>query len=349
LHMTSQDIALWRLFSQRITGGGITDPAALVKWMGCIRAEDFAAAKWAVGHRVQGSTDAGIERVFNEGLILRTHVLQPIRHFVSPDDIRWLLALTAPRLKAANRSLQRCLGIGEEMLRKSRRIMIRALGKGQMTRVQLSVMLKESDVEVDDIRMGLLLMDAELNGLICSGSKDGLEFTYTLLEERAPVTGRYDRTEAIAELARRYFRSRGPATIYDFLMWSGLRPADAGRAMEMNKQWLGSEVVGGQTYWFDPSGWDDQEMKRLNRDPSLFLLPVFDELTTAYSSNGIFKPAVIIDGQVSGSWTYMQGKGMVKIKVVSPVEWSGSLDEAMRKETERYSAFLGKRLILPPA
>lgn len=343
--MRSQDIALWRLFSQRITGEGITDPAALVKWMGCIRAEDFTAAKWAVGHRVQGSTDTSIERAFNEGLILRTHVLQPVRHFVSPDDIRWLLALTAPRLKAINRSLHRCLGIGEEMLKKSRRIMIRALEKGQMTHAQLLATLKEGNVETDDIRMGLLLMDAELGGLICSGSKDGREFTYTLLEERAPVTRRYDRTEAIAELARRYFRSRGPATVYDFSMWSGLRPVDAGRAMEMNKQWLGSEVVGGQAYWFDPSGWDDPEVRRSNRDPSLFLLPAFDELTAAYSNNGIFKPAVVIDGQVSGSWTYMQGKGTVKIKVVSPVEWSGSLDEGVRKETERYSTFLGKRLV----
>jgi hypothetical protein len=341
--MTSQDIVFWRLFSQRITGEGITDPASLVKWMGCIRAEDFTAAKWAVGHRVQGSTDASIERAFNEGLILRTHVLQPVRHFVSPDDIRWLLALTAPRMKAINRSLHRCLGMGEKQMKKSRRIMIRALEKGQMTRVQLSAALKESDVGTDDIRIGLLLMDAELGGLICSGSKDGREFTYALLEERAPLTGHYDRTEAIAELARRYFRSRGPATVHDFSMWSGLRPAEVGRGMEMNKRWLGSEVVGGQVYWFDPSGWDGPEMKRFNRDPSLFLLPAFDELTAAYINNGIFKPAVIIDGQVSGCWTYI--KGTVKIKVDASLEWSGDLNEAMRKEMERYNAFLGRRLV----
>lgn len=347
--MTSQDIAHWRLFSQRITGGDVTDPAALVKWMGCIRAEDFTAAKWAVGHRVHGSTDTSIERVFNEGLILRTHVLQPARHFVSPDDIRWLLALTAPRLKAINRSLHRSLGIGDEMLRKSRRIMIRGLEKGQMTRVQLLTALKEGDVKIDDIRMGLLLMDAELNGLICSGSKDGREFTYTLLEDRAPVTGRYDRTESIAELARRYFRSRGPATVYDFSMWSGLRPADAGRAMEMNKQWLESEVVGGQAYWFDPSGWSVPVGDRSSRDGSLFLLPAFDELTTSYLNDGVFRPAVIIDGQVSGRWSYTLGKGTVRIGVVAPLKWSGSLNEAIRKEAERYSAFLGKRLILPQA
>lgn len=344
--MTSQDIALWRLFSQRITGGGVTDPAALVKWMGCIRAEDFTAAKWAVGHRVQGSTDTGIEQAFNEGLILRTHVLQPVRHFVSPDDIRWLLALTAPRLKAIHRSLHRCLGMGEKLLKKSRRLMIRALEKGQMTRAQLSAVLKESDVEIDDIRIGLLLMDAEMDGIICSGSMDGREFTYALLEERAPVTGRYDRTEAIAELARRYFRSRGPATVHDFTVWSGLRQAEVTRGMEMNKRWLVSAAVGGQVYWFDPSGWDDPEVRRSNRDPSLFLLPAFDELTAAYSNNGIFKPAVIIDGQVSGCWTYIQGKGIVRIRVDAPLEWSGGLNEAMRKEMERYSAFLERRLII---
>lgn len=317
--------------------------------MGCVRAEDFTAAKWAVGHRVPGSTDDIIEQAFNEGRILRTYVLQPVRHFVSADDIRWMLALTAPRLKVINQSLYRSLGIGEEVLRKSRRIMVRALEKGQMTRAQLWAALKGGNMEVDEIRLGLLLMDAELDGLICSGSKDGHEFTYTLLEERVPVMRRYDKAEAIAELARRYFLSRGPATAYDFSVWSGLSPADAGRGMKMNQRWLGSEVVGGQVYWFDPSGRNDPERECFNRDPSLFLLPAFDELTTAYPDNRIFKPAVIIDGQVSGNWTYVPGKGTVRIKVVTPVGWSGSLSEAVQKEAERYSAFLGKRLILPPA
>ncbi|MBN9380344.1 MAG: AlkZ family DNA glycosylase [Chitinophagaceae bacterium] len=347
--MTSQDIAFLRLFSQQITGGSFTDPAALVKWMGCIRAEDFTAAKWAVGHRVQDSTDNMIERALNEGRILWSYVLQPVKHFVSSDDIRWMLALTAPRLKMINQGLYRSLGIGEEMLRKSRRIMTRALEKGHMTRTQLSAALKDDDIEVDEIRLGLLLMDAELDGLICSGSMEGRTFTYTLLEDRARVTHHYDKAEAIAELARRYFLSRGPATTYDFSVWSGLRPADVGRGMEMNKRWLGNEMVGGQVYWFDPSGRNDPDRERFNRDPSLFLLPAFDELTMAYPNNRIFRPAVVIDGQVSGSWTYTSGKGMVKIKVTRSTGWSGHLNKAMQKEAERYSAFLGKRLILPPA
>ena len=353
--MTRQDIALWRLFSQQIAGDGFTDPAALVKWMGCIRAEDLSAAKWAIGQRVQGSTDSSIERAFNEGHILRTYILQPVKHFVSPDDIHWMLALSAPRLKAINKGLYRSLGIGEEMLKKSRRIMARALEGRQMTRRQLLAALKKEEIDVDEIRLGLLLMDAELDALICNGGMHGREFTYTLL--KAPVSRYYDKREAIGELARRYFLSRGPATEYDFSVWSGLGAAEVRLGMEMNKRWLEREVVDGQLYWFAPAGWNDAGGwsdrrgendpggKRFSRVPSLFLLPAFDELTTAYLNKGIFKPAVIIDGQVSGSWTYVSGKETVRIKVVTPVKWSGSLHAAIQKEAERYSAFLGKRLI----
>jgi len=346
--MTSQDIALRRLFSQQVAGSGLIDPAALVKWMGCVRAEDFSAAKWAIGQRVMKSTDASIERAFNEGSILRTHVLQPVKHFISPEDIRWMLALTAPRLKIINKGLYHSLGIDDALLKKSKRIFSRALERRQMTRPQLRATLKERNIEVDDLRLGMLLMDAELDGIICSGSKEGQQFTYSLLEERAPVILRYDGTEAVAELARRYFLSRGPATVYDFSVWSGLHPGEIEKSMEIGKQWLESEVIGGQIYWFGPSGWNDPARKHFYNDPSLFLLPAFDELTTAYPNNGIFRPAVVIDGKVSGNWTSVSGKGTVRIEVAMSVGWSEDLNKAMRKEAERYSAFLDKRLIFPP-
>jgi hypothetical protein len=130
--MTSQDIALRRLFSQQITGGSFTEPAGLVKWMGCIRAEDFDGAKWTIGHRVGGSTDESIDRAFNQGLILRTHVMTPAWHFISPEDIHWMLALTAPGLKAFNKHLYRPLDIDDGLLKKSKRVFARALSKNSL-------------------------------------------------------------------------------------------------------------------------------------------------------------------------------------------------------------------------
>jgi hypothetical protein len=339
--MTSQDIALRRLFSQQITGGRFTEPAGLVQWMGCIRAEDFTGAKWTIGHRVGGSTDDSIERAFNQGLILRTHVMTPAWHFIAREDIHWMLALTAQRLKLFYKGLHRTLGVDDELLKKSKRIMATELEEGQMTRLQLRKVLGQHNIHTDDLRLGLLLMDAELDGLVCSGSRDGRQFTYALLEERAPLmTRRYDKAESIAELARRYFLSRGPATLPDFTLWSGLRLTEASAGIEMNKRWLTSEVINGQAYWFDPS------CKISDHDHSLFLLPAFDELAVAYTNNGIFKPAVIIDGQVAGTWTRVLGKGTVSIDVTTPLKKDRALNAGIREEAARYSTFLGRRLLL---
>jgi hypothetical protein len=338
--MTSQDIALRRLFSQQIAGSRFAEPAELVKWMGCVRAEDPAGARWSIGARIAGSTDDTIGAAFKEGLILRSHILQPAWHFIARDDIHWMLALTAPRLKAFNKSLNRCLGLDDIVLKKGKQIIVRALRQGLLTRRELLASMKGTKFPADDLRLRLLLMDAELDGLICSTSKDGRQFAYALLEQRMPTAPRFDRAEAIAELTKRYFRSRGPATVYDFSMWSGLRPAEVHTGMEMNKQWLACEVANGQEYWFDPA------VKAPDQLHSLHLLPAFDELAGAYANNGIFKPAVVIDGLASGIWTQVLEKHTVAIEVSTPMKKSRALSAAIRRGAERYSAFLGRTLLL---
>jgi hypothetical protein len=277
---------------------------------------------------------------FKDGLILRTHVLQPAWHFIAPDDIHWMLALTAPRLKAFNKHLYRSLGLEDIVLKKGKQVIVRALKNGRLTRSELMASLKEAKCPTDDLRLQLLLMDAELDGLICSGSKDGRQFTYTLLEQCMHMAQRFDRGEAIAELTKRYFRSRGPATMHDFTIWSGLRPAEVRSGIEMNKQWLACEVVNGQEYWLDPAG------KAPDHSLSLHLLPAFDELAVGYANNGIFKPSVVIDGLASGSWTQVLGKHTVTIEVSTPVKKNRALSAAIRREAERYSAFLGRTLLL---
>src|SRR5689334_19603161 len=98
------DIAHWRLHNQQLSRHTITDPADLVAWLGAVQSQDYAAATWAVGQRVPGTTAATIEQAFTDGAILRTHVLRPTWHFVAPADIRWMLALTAPRVQQASKS-----------------------------------------------------------------------------------------------------------------------------------------------------------------------------------------------------------------------------------------------------
>jgi len=337
--MNSQDIIYRRLINQQIAGERFAEPAGLIQWMGCMRAEDFAAAKWAIGNRVAGSTDKTIEQAFNEGHILRTHLLQPEWHFISPEDIRWMLALTSPRLRSFNKEIYLALGIDTSTLKKSKRIMVRRLEKGQQTRAQLRNALKEEHIHADELRMGWLLMDAELDGLICSGGMEGHQFTYALLDQRAPVIRPAEKDELLAELVRRYFVSRGPATVRDFAGWSGLRTTDISIGMELNKQWLASEVVDGQVYWFNPSG------SSADHPSSLFLLPALDEWSMAYSGNGFFKPMLVIDGQISGTWTAVLGKDTVTIEVTTPMTMDRVLRDGLQMELHRYVNFLGRRLI----
>lgn len=293
--MTSQDIALRRLFSQQIGTGHFSDPAALIRWMGCIRADDFPGAIWSISQRVQSCSRQTIENAFNEGRILRTYLLAPAWQLVAVEDIGWLLALTAPRIKAFNNSLYRALGMDAALLRKGRGIITRGLRDGQLTQPQLQNLLHQSHLPLDEIRMNLLIMDASLEGIICTGSLVGRHFTYTLLDRRAPIGHRYDKLTAIGHLTLRYFRSRGPATQQDFLQWSGLRPSEAQTGIQINRHHLQSETFLGETYWFDPTP--------VPHKHSLHLLPAYDELQTSYVNNGIFKPTVIIDGEHAGAWS----------------------------------------------
>src|SRR6202049_2516887 len=114
--MTNLDIAHQRLHNQFISRQTFEKPEDVVQWLGAVQAQDYTAAKWALGLRLQGATDDAIEQAFNDGTILRTHVMRPTWHFVTPADIRWLLALTAPRVKAASAYYYRSLELDDAIL-----------------------------------------------------------------------------------------------------------------------------------------------------------------------------------------------------------------------------------------
>ena len=226
----------------------------MVQWLGAVQAQDYAAAKWAVGLRLQGATADDIEQAATDGAILRTHVMRPTWHFVSPDDIRWLLALTAPRVHAANAYYYHAQGLDDAIFMRSNAALAKALQGGKhLTRQELVSVLKQVGVVTENLGFMLIIMHAELDGIVCSGARRGKQFTYALLDERVPQSRTLEHDEALAEFARRYFTSHGPATLQDFVWWSGLTVADARAALAMVTSQLMHEVVDGQTYWFSAS------------------------------------------------------------------------------------------------
>ncbi len=352
--MTHLDIAYQRLHNQFIIQQSFEKASDVVRWLGAVQAQDYAAAKWALGLRMQNSTDEIIERAFAEGTILRTHVMRPTWHFVSPADIRWMLALTAPRVNAANASWYRRLELDDALFMRSNAVLAEALQGGkQLTRAELVSVLQRAGIATDDLlRFTYIMIRAELDGIVCSGARRGKQFTYALLDERAPQARTLDRDEALAELAGRYFTSHGPATLQDFVWWSGLTVADARTGLEMVTSRLMHEVVDGQEYWFSTSASPAKELSQ-----TVYLLPNFDEYVVGYTDrsaifdashthkldsrgNVLFQHTIVLDSQVVGTWKRTLKKDAV---ILSPSLFTPlTKDEtrALAASAKRYSEFL---------
>lgn len=221
------DILTRRLFAQRIAGDPFERPEDMVRWLVGVQSQDYAGASWSVGQRVGGATDDAVAAAFDDGRILRTHVLRPTWHFVAPEDLRWMLALTGPRIAGAMASYNRKMELTRAVFARANRAIERALRDGRhLTRAELKTHLERARIGTSGLnRLAHIVMQAEIDGVVCSGPRVGNQFTYALLEERVPACRAWDRDEALGELAKRYFRSRSPATVHDFAWWSGLTAA----------------------------------------------------------------------------------------------------------------------------
>ena len=349
------DITRQRLHNQHITHHTYDKPVDIVQWMGAVQAQDFAAAKWAIGLRMFDVTDNDVEQAFTDGAILRTHVMRPTWHFVSPSDIRWLLALTAPRVYTAIAYYDRQLELDGATFLLSHAALAKALQGGrQLTRTELASTLQQVGIATENgQRMTQLMMHAELDGIICSGARRGKQFTYTLLDERVPQTKLLDHDEALAALVRRYFTSHGPATMQDFMWWSGLTGDETKVGLEMNASQLFHERVNGQTYWFS-------ELTPLaqNIAPTAYLLPNYDEYTVSYKDRSavldishtdkfavrdsiLFNHVIVLNGQAVGTWKRTLTKDTVFV-VLSPFTPLNTTEMHLVAEAaDRYGAFLG--------
>jgi hypothetical protein len=356
--MTSFDVARQRLRNQQLSSPHFTRASELVKWLGAVQAQDYYGAKWAVGQRMLSACDEDIERAFADGKILRTHIMRPTWHFVSPADIRWMLKLTAPRVNACNRHYYRKLELDERVFTQSNKVLAAALRGGkQLTRDILRNVLQQAGISTSALRLVYILARAELDGVICSGARQGKQFTYALLDERAPQTKDLSRDESLSELARRYFTSHGPATVQDFVWWSGLTVADAKAGIEMTKRRLVQEVVDGHTYWLPAS-------TPATRDSSqaAYLLPTYDEYLIAYKDrsvavdsihgkqaipgNPVFSSPIVIAGRVVGSWKRSFKEKSVIITIIPFSSFGKSERQAVDEAAQRYGSFLNMRVVL---
>ena len=320
-----------RLQNQKLLSSKLRKAVDVVRWLGAVQAQDFNAAKWALALRMRKATDAVIEEAFNKAEILRTHVMRPTWHFVAPEDIRWLLQLTAPRVNLRAGPNYRMFELDAAVFKQSNKIFTKALQGGKhLTRLALKSALNTAGIDANDgVRLAHILLRAELDGVICSGPRIGKQFTYALLEERTRAARALHRDEALAELTQRYFRSHSPATLQDFVWWSGLTVEDAKRGM--------AEV-----------GSPRSAQNKQSSPNSAHLLPAFDEYFVAYkdrqiaagslSTWDVLGPTFIIDGIAAGTWK-RTSSGKVELNSARALKDSEKL--ALKQAVDRYADYLG--------
>lgn len=318
--MTPAELLRLRLLHQHVTRATAPDAAALVAHFGAMQAQDYAQSLWAVGARLPGSTAATVARALAEGRIVRTWLLRGTLHLAAAEDVRWLLDLVAPRLIQACAAQYRQRELDAATFTRSFAVLERLLaGQPPQPRRVLAEALQQAGIRTNEQRLYSLLQRAVLEKLICPAGRLGAEPAYTLLDSWLPPTAKpFDHPEAVAELARRYFRSHGPATLPDFAWWAGLPLGQARQGLEAVQPELQALTLEGQTYWLPAAA------NRNASAPAPLLLAGFDEYLIAYkdrsqlldsahapqvmTANGIFRPILVVDGRVVGTWQRRSGK-----------------------------------------
>ncbi|RYZ04136.1 MAG: winged helix DNA-binding domain-containing protein [Myxococcales bacterium] len=351
------DIVRRRLRNQRLVGKPFTRAADVVAHHLAMQSQDYGGAKWAVGQRLSGARDADIDAELDAGRILRTHVLRPTWHFVSPADVRWLLELTAPRVRKLSEPYFRKHGLDAAALKGSRRVLENQLRGSQRTREELGRALAEAGLPVQGEALSYQLIAAELDGVIVSGARRGKQHTHALMAERVPPAPKRSRDEALRELALRYLQSHGPALPQDLSWWSGLTLAEVRRGIAACGDELESAEVAEKTYYFAPS------RRAMLAEPVAHLLPNYDEQLIAYRfrgnavdaatsarvgpGEGVFDGHLLLmNGLLVGGWRRELSKARVEVSVSLLRKPTAAEQRALRSAAEGYASFVELELAL---
>jgi hypothetical protein len=353
--VTHFEISSRRMASQGLSTSPFTDAAEVVRTLVAMQSQEYAAAKWSVGERATGVDEGDVERAIAEGAILRTHVLRPTWHFVAREDLRWLMELSGPRVHSANAAYYRKAELDDAFFVRSHDLITRALeGGNHLTRREIAEVLGRDGIDASEgQRLAYVVMRAELDRVLCSGAPRGKEQTYALFDERVPGGTPLSPDEALAELTRRYFTTRGPATVKDYRWWSGLTAAQARRGLEMVGGELERMVADGREYWLAGSAAEHREPT-----PTAHLVQAYDETIIAYSESrgamdvaGLSKDVVgrqipflhvlLVDGQLAGRWRRKVTAKEMAVEVLPARALSKRERGAVERAAENYGRFCG--------
>ncbi|MEV4532944.1 winged helix DNA-binding domain-containing protein [Asanoa sp. NPDC049518] len=353
--MEAAEIGPRRLHQQHLAGPPCADPVAVVQRLGCVQAQEYAVAKWSLAQRCEpGLVDGDVQRLLDDGTILRTHILRPTWHFVLGAELAWIQAATAHRVHVFNRYYYRQHGFDETTAAATAAVIRDALmGGNHLTRNELGAALSRAGFEATGNKLAYVVMLAELSGLIANGAMRGKQHTYALVSERVPAPDVVSFDDGLAELTRRYFTSHGPATVKDFAWWSSLTVAEIKRGIATCGDALSSEVVDGRTLYFATDAPPPAP------PPAAALLQGYDEYVVAYSDtkfaynlagtapawgqytdNMMFHP-IAFDGQLGAFWRRKAKPKGIALEIDLLIDPTARHRKALTEEIARYEAFAG--------
>jgi hypothetical protein len=356
--MAAAGMGLRRLVSQGIVAPArLEQPADVVRRLGAVQAQDYNQSLWAIGARLRAGTAALVERAIEERRILRTWLLRGTIHYALPEDVRWLLAVAAPRLATAEARRCHQLGLTEAHFERAARVLREALaGDRRLSRPEVMRLLEDAGIETGGQRGYHVLVRLAREALICLGPLQGRQQTFVLLDDWAPRARSRDLShdEALALLAARFAGGRGPVREEDYARWAGIALGEARRGLSA-AEGLAARTFDGVEYRL-ASARSSAAVPRAGRKRA-YLLAGFDEYLLGYKhrddvlapdhagriapgANGVFRPLIVVDGQIAGTWARSVRAGTLTL-TLHPFAPSASLVEQVRAEALRYRDFLG--------
>lgn len=354
--MTHQDILNLRLYSQQLSDKIAHTPAQVVHALGAVQAQDYAGAQWSIALRTKNPSQLAIEKAIADRSIVRTWPMRGTLHFIAAEDVRWMLSLLTPRIQAGMERRRKELELDHLTLSKSHDLLLNALEGGkQLMRNEVYSVLENNGIATANQRGIHIINHLAQSQILCHGSHNEKQPTYVLLDEWIPQSKELSSAEALAEITLRYFTSHGPATIQDFIWWTGLKLTDARTGLASVNQFLTHAEIEGTTYWFKP------ELRDVATVKTTFMLPGFDEYMLGYTNrtlmvdklhlpkvipgnNGMFMSTVVVNGKVEALWKRTFKKDSVVIDLFPFNKLPKATVEKISKVAEKYGNYLDKEI-----
>ena len=306
-----------RLLNQQLVAPQFSNPEEVVSHMGAMQAQEYRMLRWAVEMRTRRPSAQAFKAAFDSGRIIRLHLMRGTWQLVSAEDYWTFLDLCSPKAIAVTRGWMHSnrITIPDKEMMAIRDILAQtAADKRSATKEDLVQALAEKDIRMDEHRLSYHIRMAEMSGTLCSGDLLPMKATYALTANKVKSAGKMDRGEALTLFARKYFQSHQPATLEDFVWWSGLNISDCRKGIALLGNTIHVERSKGRDFYLT-----DNCRTRGFRKGKYLLIPPYDEYLIGYKSrdivlpkehthrahnnSGIFQPVIAHDGIICGNWS----------------------------------------------